>query len=73
MATTGTMTPFRFMDLPPELRHQIYEQLAVVGRIFYTPDPYDQNEGIRFTDHEIMPNPSLSILLHDKSEQIYLE
>ncbi|KAF2820369.1 hypothetical protein CC86DRAFT_429087 [Ophiobolus disseminans] len=38
----------RFMDLPPELRVQVYKHLVVVSKIFYTPCFYESKEDGRF-------------------------
>ena len=31
----GAPTHFRFLDLPPEIRNMIYEELLIVGKVFY--------------------------------------
>jgi hypothetical protein len=74
---TLTAMPFRFMDLPPELRIHIYEELVAVGKVFYTPDWYDVDEGTRFKDYKQYRKPSLSILrvskaVHEEAEDHYL-
>ena len=75
-ATTST-TPFRFMDLPVELRLQVYRQFVVVGKVFFTPDSYDCRNNIRFKDCEKYPKPSLAILrvskaLHAEAKDVYI-
>jgi hypothetical protein len=48
-----------------------------VGRIFYSPDWYEQKEGARFEDWEAYRAPSLNILrvckrIHEEAEDVYL-
>ncbi|KAF3036641.1 hypothetical protein E8E11_004871 [Didymella keratinophila] len=62
--------PARFMDLPVELRVQIYELLVVVGKIFFRTE-YSPSE------HRAYHRPSLSILrvskaVHHEAEETYL-
>ena len=84
--TTATITTphdttvsvhFRFLDLPPELRINIYEHLVVVGKVFYTPDDYAVANKVRLKDWKSYQTPSLGILrvckqIHDEAEEVYL-
>ncbi|KAF2030494.1 hypothetical protein EK21DRAFT_65248 [Setomelanomma holmii] len=54
--------PFRFLDLPAELRNYIYKYLAIVGTVFYTPDWFEYEEGARFKEFRHFDKPSLQIL-----------
>jgi hypothetical protein len=75
--TATRTTAFRFMDLPAELRVQVYEELLVVGKVFYTPDPWDIEAGpVRLARWTTYAAPSLSILrvskqIHHEAEPVY--
>jgi hypothetical protein len=68
---------FRFLDLPVELRCQVYEHFVVVGKVFYTPDDYAVMTEKRFNDWESYKAPHLQILrvckeIHNEAEDVYL-
>ena len=72
-----TITAFRFMDLPVELRLEVYKHLVVVGKVFYTPDEFYERAGPRFDQHRIYQPPMLSILrvskaVYSEAEDVYL-
>ena len=55
----------------------MYEELVVVGRVFYTPDTYAVRNEKRFKDWKSYRAPRLAILrtckqVHDEAEAIYL-
>jgi hypothetical protein len=65
------------MDRPVELRVQVYEELLVVGKVFYTPDHCDIEAGpVHLARWKAYAAPSLSILgvskqIQNEAEPIY--
>ncbi|KAF3002413.1 hypothetical protein E8E13_003195 [Curvularia kusanoi] len=75
--TAVSVPTFRFMDLPPELRVKVYEELVVVGRVFYTPECCETTESCLFGNLAKFPCPDLSILrasraTHEEAGHVYL-
>jgi hypothetical protein len=52
---------FRLIDLPVELRFQVYEYLVVVGKVFYTLDPYAVHTNDQDVDQDKYKIRSLAI------------
>lgn len=69
-----------FMDLPTEIRLQIYEELVVVGKVFYIPDKRRPMNRDRFagdmSDYERYRKPALQVFGISKqiyeAEEVYL-
>lgn len=66
----------RFLELPAELRLQVYGNLVVVGKIFYSPEPYCVQTETRFKDWKLYGRPSLQILgtskgIRKEAEEVY--
>lgn len=43
-------TPFRFWDFPVELRYMVYEELLVIGKVYFKYTKHKHNNSIRYKD-----------------------
>ena len=61
-----------------EVRFLIYEEVLVVGRVFYTPTEEEADNSGRMANHTLFRKPELQLLrvcqqIHDEAEPIYLK
>lgn len=70
--------PTGFLDLPAEIRCNVYKELLVVGRVYYKNEWQCEYRDKRESGREKYLEPSLAILLvckliHGEAEQVYLK
>ncbi|KAF2662473.1 hypothetical protein K491DRAFT_179653 [Lophiostoma macrostomum CBS 122681] len=75
--TTSKAVPFKFLELPPEIRCMIYEELVVVGKVYFKGTDQEHENSVRYYDKAYFRKPSLAILrvcslVHQEAEPIYL-
>jgi hypothetical protein len=68
---------FRFLELPTEIRVLIYQELLVVGKVFFTPSRHEARREARLKDWQLYQKPVLKILrvckfIHKEAEYEYL-
>lgn len=69
--------PFRLIDLSMELRLQVYEELLVIGKMFFTSKGFTKDTDARCRDYKAYRKPRLAILrvfkaVHCEAEDVCL-
>lgn len=60
-----------------ELRLKVYDEVLVIGKIFFTPQKFEYEKQARFKDWELYRKPELQLLrvckiIHQEAEKVYL-
>ncbi|KAF2114708.1 hypothetical protein BDV96DRAFT_83619 [Lophiotrema nucula] len=72
-----SISRYHFLELPTELRIMIYEELLVVGKVFYEVEEDNVKNGKRYRGWKLFRKPEVQLLrvckqIHEEAEPVYL-